>query len=317
MTKLPPAFSSVPVSSVSFASLLFVTVAFAGCVGGQGSSTPGGPNLDLGKDTLAIYGIVIDDELVPIDGATITDTASGKTVLTDVSGKFALGPVETGEHPLTAARDGYQPVSILVQVFDVPVEGIQFLLTAVATNVPYHETIPHTTFVNCSSMNPVGGTPCTAIPDYVLGGNTISPSESFAFRFTIPSPNLADLLFEMVWSDQAFASDMSFKVQTPPGQPATDLSTKYFGMSGGQPLRGWAVANVENPTADDGAIFDAEPNKITYEGMTIWSDNNATIPGVPGYLSGTTFYFNHRTDVWMTYFYNRAGTRDFTALPDE
>lgn len=307
-----PARSTIPMRHVTVC-FLVTFVAFAGCTGGN-TADIGGPSVQLDPDALAIRGIVVDEELVPIDRAVITDAASGKTIMTGASGSFALGPVESGEHPLTASRDGYQPVSLLVQVFDVPVEGIRFMLAAAATTVPYHETIPHSTFVNCASKNPIGGTPCTALPDYVLGGNTVSPGESFAFRFTVPSPNLVDLLIEMVWTNQAFATDMAFKVQTPPGQPATAAATTYYYMEGGQPLRGWMQAGVEN---DDRAMFDAEPNKVTYEGMTIWSGNNATIPGVDGYLSGTTFYFNHRTDVWMTYFYNRAGTREFTALPDE
>lgn len=296
-----------------FVSLFFVTLVFAGCVGETPKSATG-PNVSLDKDVTAIRGIVIDDELVPIEGATITDAGSDRTAMTDAQGVFILGPLEEGEHPLTASKIGYQSVSIDVRIFDEPVEGIRFILTAAASNVPYHETTNHVTFVNCASRNPIGGTPCTALPDYLLGGHAVSPSESFAFQFTVPSPNLVDLLVELVWTDQAFADDMAFKMQTPPGQPATNLATTYYYMEGGQPLRGWIQAGVENQGE---AMFDAEPNKVTYEGMTIWSGNNATIPGVPGVASGTTFYFNHRTDAWLTYFYNRAGSREFTALPDE
>ncbi|HEX9816168.1 MAG TPA: carboxypeptidase-like regulatory domain-containing protein [Candidatus Thermoplasmatota archaeon] len=281
---------------------------FGGCVGATPSSGPG-PNVAFDPQAIAIRGLVIDDEFVPIEGVTITDAGCDRTAMTDSQGVFILGPLEEGEHPLTASKVGYQSVGIAVAVFDEPVEGIRFVLSAATSNVPYHETTNHVTFVNCASYNLVGGVPCTALPDYVIGGNTISPDESFSFRFKVPNDNLADLLIEVTWTPQAFGHDMSFWFQTPPGQPATAVRVKYFGMSGGAPLRGWVIADIENPSGDDGAIFDAEPNKVEYDALTAWNANNSTIP----YHS---FYFNHRAETWMTYFYNRPGSREFTALPD-
>jgi hypothetical protein len=313
-----PRWYPIPVRSSLFLCAIFVTLSFAGCVDGSGKSVaPGGPNVELDQGAISIRGLVMDDELVPIAGASIVDAGSDRTAMTDLQGVFVLGPLEEGQHALTASKAGYESVSLAVQVFNEPVDGIRFLLSAVATDVPYHETTNHVTFVNCASYNPIGGLPCTKLVDYVAG-TSLSPEESFAFPFQVPSPGLADMLIEMTWTPQAFASDMLFKMQTPPGQPATALSQSYFAMEGGKPLRGWVTANIDNDGEDGGwAVFDAEPKKVTYEGMTIWSDNNATIPGVPGVLSGWTFYFNHRAETWMTFFYNRPGTRDYTALPDE
>lgn len=307
-----PASERVPVRPASFTALLFLSLAFAGCVGGSESSTPpgAGPNVRLDGDVIGIRGIVVDDELVPVAGVMIRDANSDATAMTDEGGIFTLAPLQAGEHVLSAEKAGYAPVQTAIQVFDESVEGVQILLRAVASNVPYHETTNHVTFVNCASYNLVGGVPCTALPDYVIGGHTISPDESFSFRFMVPNANLADMLIEMTWTPQAFGHDMSFWFQTPPGQPATAASQKYFRMSGGAPLRGWVIANVENPTADDGAVFDAEPNKVEYDALTAWNANNSTIP----YHS---FYFNHRAEVWMTYFYNRPGSREYTALPDQ
>ena len=312
-----PPFEPVPVRFPAFVSILFVTLVFAGCVGGNSQSV-GGPDVSFDKGDVVIRGIVVDEELVPLEGVVIHDAASLLSVETDTTGQFALGPVTEGEHALTASKDGYQPLSLTVQVFDESVEGVRFLLSAVATTVPYHETTNHVTFVNCASYNPIGGVPCTELIDYVVGGNQVSPQESFAFRFKIPNAGLADLLIEMVWAPQAFGPDAAFWIQTPPGQPVTAASVKYFSMRGGNPLRGWVTANVANQNYE--SVFDAEPNKIEYDAVTAWSDGNATIPRqqtpVTG-ISGVSIYINHRVETWMTFFYNREGTRDYTALPDQ
>lgn len=67
-------------------------------------------------------------------------------------------------------------------------------------------------------------------------------------------------------------------------------------------------AGVSN--GDGWEVFDAEPGKITYEGDTVSHHENGTVPF-------TAVYLNHRADTWLTFFHNRAGPRDFTALPDE
>lgn len=101
---------------------------------------------------------------------------------------------------------------------------------------------------------------------------------------------------------------MLYYIQTPPNQPLTAATVKYFAMEGGPPLRGWVIAGIKNG-GENGGVFDAEPNKVLYEASTVWSYDNSTIPY-------TSLYLSHRTEVWMTLFYHRAGPRDFSALPD-
>lgn len=283
----------------------------SGCLGGDPTMAPGGA--DFGAGATVIPGVVVDEELAPVSDATVTTSAGDARATTDHRGAFVLGPLEDGEHVVRAAKDGYEPATATVQVIGASVDGIHLVLKATALDVPYHASQRHVTYVNCASYNPIGGVPCTKLVDYLAGTN-LSGEERFAFTFFVPNPGLADVLVEMTWTAQALGKDMLFKIQTPPGQPATALSTNYYSIAGGSPLRGWVVANVANQ--DREAIFDAEPNKVLYEGLTIWDDGNSTVPGVPGVLSGTSLYLNHRTEVWLTMFYNRAGSRDFTALPD-
>jgi hypothetical protein len=232
------------------------------------------------------------------------------TVQTDANGRFHIGPLEPGDYALVFEKKGYASTTKTVTLAQEPIRAFTVTLVAVASDVPYHQSFTRSTFVICWSQNIVGGVPCTKLVDYVAGTN-VSSSEKFAFTFLIPNAGLADMLVEVVWKSQANGKDMGFYIQTPPNQPLTGLVVKYFSRSGGSPLRGWLTAGIKNKcgTADCAGVFDATPNKVVYEGVTIGSYNNATVPYA-------ALYLNHRTDAWFTLFYNRAGSRDYTSVPD-
>ena len=291
----------------------------AGCVGGS----PSGPDgISESKDDGALYisGLVVDQEIIPIESAVIVVEDRDGFVETDATGRFKVGPVDPGEYIVTAEKKGYATQTVTVVIDPDFSNPLTITLAAVALDVPYQTTTNHVTFVICASYNPVGGVPCTKLVDWQAGTN-LSPDEKFAYTFKIQNPGLADVLVEMVWNPQSLGKDAAWWVQTPAGQAATALTTKYFAMSGGPPLRGWIIANEKNQNRT--AAFDATPGKVLYEAVTAWSDGNATVPRttfpvcvqICG-LSGVSLYLNHRTETWMTSFYNRPGDRAFSALPD-
>lgn len=290
---------------------LIVVMLGAGCTQAGAGPEAGGDGLDEASDGLFIEGIIIDSELVPIEDVSVMDTTSSVTTTTDAQGRFSLGPVEPGEHQLVAEKAGYSPASLTVQVFDAAVTGLTLTIEPVATTVPFHETVPHVTFVYCWIAFG-SNVPCTKLVDYVAGTN-ISAEEKFAFTFRIPYPNLADILVEMTWNAQALGHDMRFYIQTPPNQPLTAATQKYFRMIGSSPLRGWVIADVVNPGYGPNGthLFDATPNKVLYEASTVSSNTNSTLPG-----NAVAVFLNIRSETWMTSFYNRPGSREFTAIPD-
>jgi hypothetical protein len=293
----------------------------------SGCATTDGPTAQVNvpdEGQVCLEALVVDEELLPIPQATVTVKGLEAPFVSDEMGKVVICPIQAGDYELGVEKAGYaaatQSVSVLYETVRVTLT-----LKAVALDVPYHQSQHHVTFVICASYNPVGGVPCTKLVDYVAGTN-VSNTERFAFTFKIPNANLADMLVEMTWVAQNLGKDALFYIQTPPGQPATAVATKYFAKSGGNPIRGWVTAGIKNRcgTSECAGLFDAEPNKVTYEGTTVWSDGNATIPRtnlpsnpVLSGLSGVSVYLNHRVEVWMTMFYNREGSRDFTALPDK
>lgn len=276
-----------------------------GCIGGSESAGVAGP-ADLDPDALAVEGLVVDQELVPVAQAMVAVDGIGLVSETDAEGRFRLGPLEVGEYVIVAEKRGYSPASQTVRVSDEGTPPVTLTLSALALDVPYHQTEVHVTFMICWISSQIGNIPCTKLVDYVAGTN-LSSSEKFAFPFRIANPGLSELLVEHQWRAQSTARDMTFFIKTPPNQPLTALVVKYFQVWGGAPLRGWVKANVKN--GPNWAVFDATPNKVTYEGTLASHYTNSTLPNA-------AIYLNHRVDSWFTFFYNRPGSRDFTALPD-
>lgn len=291
--------------SPTAAGLLLLVAALAGCVGESGPAGLARPG-EGAAPGLAIAGRVIDQELVPLADVTVTVAQTDLLTSTAADGSFRLGPIEPGTHAVVAEKPGYQSATVEVQVTGEGAPPILLSLTAVATDVPFRQTEVHVTFVNCWISSPVGNVPCTKLVDYAASTN-ISSGEKFAFPFTIKNAGLNDLLVEHSWRSQSTARDMTFFIKTPPNQPLTALVVKYFQVWGGAPLRGWVKADVKN--GPNWEVFNAEPNKVVYEGTLASHYTNSTVPSVAVYL-------NHRVESWFTFFYNREGPRDFTALPD-
>lgn len=300
-------------SRFSAIAAILLAILLSGCaqVTGRGDGPSGAGPKGIGGSGVFLTGLVVDEELVPIPAATILVTPGDVAGETDEGGAFRVGPLEPAEYVVRAEKTGYLGAEAVVQVTDEDPSPLTLMISAKALNVPYHTTASHVTFVICASYNIIGGVPCTKLVDYAAGTN-FSSSEKFAFTFRIPNAGLVDMLVEMIWTPQSFGKDMLFMVQTPPNQPLTAATVKYMTMRGGAPLRGWVVAGIKNQCGSGtcAGLFDAEANKILYEALTVWSNGNATIPM-------TSLYLNHRTETWMTQFYNRAGTRDFTAVPDK
>lgn len=235
--------------------------ALGGCVNDSRTAGVAGP-AGLDSDSLAIEGLVVDQELVPVGQATVAVDGPGIVSQTDAEGRFRLGPLEVGTYVVVAEKPGYASASTTVRVSNEGTAPVTLTLAAMALDVPYHQTEVHVTFVICWISSQVGNVPCTKLVDYQAGTN-LSSTEKFAFPFRIANPGLSELLIEHNWRAQSTARDMTFFIKTPPNQPLTALVVKYFQVWGGAPLKGWVKAGVKN--GPNWEVFDATPNKVTYE----------------------------------------------------
>lgn len=287
---------------------LLLSSLLTGCVATTGAEPAAQRQRGDGEaEGIFLVGTVVDTELLPVPEAQITVEPGPFTGATDHAGLFRIGPLEPGEYVVRVEKNGYAGAQQDVVVYADGAAQMVLTITAVAQNVPYAETEIHVTFAYCWVSSFLwGNLPCTKIVDYVAGTN-VSSEEKIDFAFFIENPGLVDLLVELDWETQAFGHDGSFLLQSPPGQPLTDLVELYLYLRGSAPLSGWAVVGESN--CEDCPIFDATPNKIHFDGIAVPVTGNSTIPEHAVFL-------NHRMDVLMTYFYNRAGPRDFSAVPD-
>lgn len=144
------------------ASLLLAALLFAGCAGGgAGSGGPDDltPDLDVTSTTGGIRGVVVDEAVRPIKGATVEITSPAKSVTTDETGVFTFSGLEAGTYFVKASHPLYdlQQQNVEVQAGVADPKPVKFLLTRIVLQDPYYYTLKFDGFIVCSAnVNHVG-----------------------------------------------------------------------------------------------------------------------------------------------------------------
>lgn len=304
--------------------LLCALIVLAGCAGTPDATTPtdagiGEPGAVDPNLPMYIHVQVVDVEIVPIEGVAVLVTPGDHLALTSANGTVSVGPLDPGQYVVSVDRQGYAATEKSVFLTeDVPVR-LTFTLTPTATNVPYFETTLKVTFIQCgigsSIPDPVGGSaniPCTAMNvNYQTGQNVTSDSDVFLLQIT--QPNLANLVVETQWQPQVYAHDMLFAI-VGKGQVNTAISAGGVASfeyrvrnQGGPPLTTWVTPGIVNP---GGSVpFDGNVS-AEYDAVARGIARNSTFEIV-------ALYLDHRVNNYLTFFYNRPGSPDFSALPDQ
>lgn len=312
--------------------ILAVLVAAAGCSGQDGSPATTGtedttivhPGFIEAEGGTYLEVLVIDAEIRPLDGVTLQLQPNALSGLTDLSGAVTFGPLEPGSYTVIASKDGYGTIE--KDAFVSADERLRLTITlpSVSRDVPYHETFVRVTFIQCgigsSLPQPVGGSanvPCTVTnANYLTGINITRDSDVFLLRIT--SPNLANFVVESVWGVSVYAHDMLFAI-VGKGQANSAVSVtggvgtfEYRSRHAGPPpLVTWVTPGIKNSCGDVEctAVFDGN----------VSAEHDVVIRGVArnSTLQYVALYLDHRVENYLTFFYNRAGTTDFTALPDD
>lgn len=289
---------SARVATTAFALILFL----AGCVG------PSEPRSDRAFEDVddsrgSIRGRVLDVEIVPIPAVDVTLLDTDFVAATDDEGLFTFQGLEPGEYTIAATKNGYASVATTVAVNAGEVSQATVTMTATSLHVPYHESRVFVALLDCSWAAATATFPCVPI-DRVTGQNVTG--DQSAWRFVIPAPGLANVLHEMVWTAQPTGREMKVVI-TEPNQPVFvgGVSRFFLFNQGPSPLRAWLTPGV---TAVGGSIpFDGNES-VLYSAYIRGSERNNTVPAA--------LYIDQRANNWFTFFYNRPGPIDYTALPD-
>lgn len=286
------------------AAALVLLLATAGCVGGLANDDASAPRAADLDESYFVRGLVVDSEFVPVADAAVTAAPGDWVATTGPDGAFELGPLAPATYRVEASKPGYKASALDVVVAQASPERLLITLIPVASHVPYHTTVLFVALLDCSWATFGATFPCIPI-DRVTGQNITG--DRSRWKFQIPDPGLANLLHEMEWKPQATGRDMKISI-TEPNQPVFigGVTKFYLFRFGGSPLRSWLWPGQIAP---GGSVpFDGNQS-AKYDAFIRGSETNHTIPFV--------LYIEQRANNWFTFFYNRPGPPDFTALPDK
>jgi hypothetical protein len=211
-----------------------------------------------------------------------------------------------------------------VKVTDQKSARTTLTLQPIASDVPYHESFSEVMYLIChvvirsntghaSFLN----APCGAV-DLVTGGtNTI---DRWIFYFEIKNPGFASLVMEMMWKTQQFGHDGLLQltyvgkaqVGTTSGGAGATVAGTVYGGTRGPPYHDvihagksyWKDSSTGKPV-----VFYPNTNETARFKMLVAGGGDNTT------LDGSAVFLEFRPTVWLTMFYNRQATPEFSVLP--
>ncbi len=217
------------------AGLLLVALALAGCSDGDGGE-PKGSDFFTGTDTPVVQatattggirGVVVDDTITPIKGATVTVSPGDHVLETDGNGLFAVSGLEPGDYIVSASHPLYnqiqQTTTVVAGDSDPAPVKLQLLRQIFAT--PYMTNEKFEGYIVCSAGHVfVGyseecgegvGSPeqtCSipdslGIPGVPCVDNPVMPGERIGgqgnnnvqYDFLVDSVMVSTIQVEMIW----------------------------------------------------------------------------------------------------------------------
>lgn len=136
--------------------VVLVSVVLAGCSDGGGggkdpaaTGTPQAADIDVDPRSKlgAISGVVVDQAIRPIPGASVGLTQGGNTT-TDADGRFAFVDLEPGAYFFTVSAAGFLATQGQADVVAGEATSTRVQLQTDLTPVPYHETVAKDGFIS-------------------------------------------------------------------------------------------------------------------------------------------------------------------------
>ena len=142
------------------ACFLLAALALAGCATGGSPEdrqaeqlAEGAPEVEVTETTGGIRGVVVDDAIRPIEGATVEVMSTDKKIVTDETGLFVFSGLDAGTYFVKAGHPLYDVQQQSVEVVAGVAEPapVKFLLTRVILANPYLTTEKFDGFIVCSA----------------------------------------------------------------------------------------------------------------------------------------------------------------------
>lgn len=271
----------------------------AGCTGAPATPSPSSPSNSIGpapgsaSDASAgsIVGVVVNEEELPVKGATVALVDNNQQLETGDDGAFTFAGLQPGGYRIVAQALGFEEQARRVDVLGGETTSVRFVLVAISVlEEAYFDAQPRTAFIDVD-QGLVGGT-----LRFVAGMN-LTPIDVFCrsckHTYRLGPPRPVETLSEANWA--------------PSGNPVTNQRIEFWYWLDGTYLGGgtYELAILQSRGAkvwSEKAITFLKTKKTEEIRLDIIADELG--------LS-----FQHRVDVWTTFAYNGPLADGYTALP--
>ncbi|MEA3203208.1 MAG: Carboxypeptidase regulatory-like domain [Thermoplasmata archaeon] len=298
---------------------LLACLVLAGCA--TRSDSGGGlpePQVQVTDSTGGIRGVVVDQAIRPLAGATVTVTGPGtsRNTTTDATGGFSVAGLKPGLYLLKASKPLYdtQQQSIEVKAgVAPPVTKVQLVQVIFAK--PYMQTLKFKGFIVCSLGTGVSaseecgegvGVPCTQDPA-PCGRQGGQGDNKVQYDFHVDGPFLRTLVIEQAWQANSEATGKFYTVA-----PAVNWTcdpvcggNEMAVVQGASPL----LSRIEADGA--GTAFTSDNKTVPFDAATTfstftWPDWAACSAGItenPACLTQFNYAANQEFTLFVSTFY--------------
>lgn len=191
-----------------FITMALVAMALAGCADDAApvqddESTAVDDQVKATSTTGVIRGVVVDNAIVPIEGATVTIKSLELETTSLADGSFGFSDLDPGNYFLDVSKVGFDKVqasaSVEAGVDKPPIVRVQ--LTEDPGSLPTVETLVFEGFIQCSVVTPVVRAAVCAVPGIV----GIDLGDDFITYFDIDEPDF--IQSELLWDSTQPAGD--------------------------------------------------------------------------------------------------------------
>lgn len=249
---IPPALAATIVASI----LVSGCASSAGPNSGDAPETGEGPVL-FDDSTGAIAGLVVSEDLLPIEGAVVLLDGQFDTI-TDVGGRFAFGRLVPRDYEVVVAKSGYGSELVRAEVSAGQETSLTITLRTVASIQAYHELFQQAGIVSCGVSAGTSLAPdqtrqvavCSA-SNYAVG-DAIDKTVSYFNEYGL-NPDVTGFWLETVWtSTQALSNRMAVGMYALDKQGDVVSGETGVFVDGTSPIRvRIPVGNILNATVDD------------------------------------------------------------------
>jgi hypothetical protein len=305
--------------------LTLLTMALSGCAGSNDSSSargvvvPSAAPAEFDATTGGIEGQVVDDQFLPIVGATVGILQLSVTTQTDAAGRFSFSKIEPGAYDLAAGLVGYDSYLTKVTVVAGEVRRVDITLVPLAITEPYQILQHQRGLFGCGAS----WRPAVAVSGIAACGllsllGDLNTYDKFLLVWNLGNSTAQGWnasVFEMQWNtNQAVGKGLNMIWEV--NGCSNVGSARFSSVQGRSPLKGVAddgiVDRITKGTTCSGSTNRCNVDKCDIQSRVFSSPDSVG----SSYPADIGFTFQQQFDQYHTAFFHSPPPDDYTALAE-